>query len=174
MGSVWSAEDYHSDWERAYVTREHNGSTVCMYGMPIDNGSYDDLLKNDSVMHDLRLLFVHGVFNLENLRLEFERPLKNPGKFVLKKFGCHPSFGEQSAEIAIPAGAETFSLDGYRAGFVAYRDCLTHLRVGLTADSPARLRSDLGETPKREQEVRKITMENGEVTSSIVKIPIPE
>lgn len=111
------------------------------WSRPISDGNFDELLQNDGELHQLRLLRVHGVFNVGNLRLDFERPLKSPEEFILKKSGKDEI---RFAFFNIPSGISKFSLDRSEKMFIAWDDC-AKLEAGLTSDSPAWLRSELVE-----------------------------
>lgn len=184
MGSTWSAEDYHSDWERGYVTQSHNGSTCRRYGSPIlgPEGSFDNLEISayegaNPAWVSVPLRKVHGVYNLENLKLCWDLPLEGPGQLHLVKIPFSESRACPSAIsviIPIPEGSTELDLDGYRAAFVAYLDTLVTLEVAARlpgGGARARLSSTLGATPSRTAKTTTMAFKPGE-EPTVAKVPV--
>lgn len=131
MGAAYSADDY-SAWEKTYVTEDHNGSTACSRMVPIkpEQGAYDNLsLEHDS---DVKLLYVHGVWNVGSLRLKWETATIAPGKITFNKKPMGDMPGGLLVELDVPIGSNELDLSEYRALFVAYMDTLTKLSMTVT------------------------------------------
>lgn len=174
MGSVWSADDYHSDWERAYVTKDHNGSTVCHYGSPFGEPSRYRQTLTTGTIHTIPLLQVHGVFNVGNLRLSWDTPVTSQGAVCIEKTsGGDASGGMVSNTIPVPEGATELDLDGMRAAFVAYLDSLVCLKLVayLPGVSQVELTSELLPTPERDPQVSTIQLgPEGNVVSTTMRV----
>lgn len=130
MGQAYSAEDY-SEWERTYVTPQHNGSTVCMMLIPMkeETGQYD---KDKAIDPDnIPLLQVHGVLNVGNLKLTWEKPLVEETSITFQKISFADVGGRLDVSFKLPPGSTELDLSQHRALFVAYLDSLTTLKLQL-------------------------------------------
>jgi hypothetical protein len=132
MGNSMSAEErnnIYTAWEQKYVTIDHNGTTACLRGMPIDPAmaAYVDvpIIEGTPLPN---LLHVHGVWNVVAPVITWAAPTTGPGRLLFRKVSMTKDPGSDLClTVDVPAGSTRVDMGQYRALFVAYLDTLTIL-----------------------------------------------